>query len=106
MENYGECELKRVRKIDEREDNFEADYQAFSKEYDEKDESHRKFMALFPFKDDLIDVSGPTKEKAGFNFPMKGKYLLTKLCICTFITCICIHICEVVQIFLSPFIFM
>lgn len=72
MKNYGECQFKRARKIDEEEDDFEAEYQAFSKKYDEKDESHHKLMALLSFKNGHTKASTPTKEKVGLNFPMKG----------------------------------
>lgn len=72
MKNYGECKLKRASKIDEGEDDFEADFQAFSKKYDEEDESHYKFMALLPAKNGLTSVSTPTKGKVGLDFPMKG----------------------------------
>lgn len=72
MKNYGERKLKRAHKIDEGEDDFEADFQAFSKKCDEEDESHYKFMALLPFKEGLTSVSTPTEGKVRLDFPMKG----------------------------------
>ncbi|KAG0523845.1 hypothetical protein BDA96_07G158100 [Sorghum bicolor] len=71
MKNYGERKLKRAHKIDEGEDDFEADFQAFSKKCDEEDESHYKFMALLPFKEGLTSVSTPTEGKVRLDFPMK-----------------------------------
>ncbi|XP_062191307.1 uncharacterized protein LOC133895143 [Phragmites australis] len=58
-----------MRKLDDDDDDFEAEFQAFSKAFDEKDERHYEFMALCRFKDGLMDVSRPSKENTGVVFP-------------------------------------
>ncbi|KAJ1268697.1 hypothetical protein BS78_07G154800 [Paspalum vaginatum] len=77
IENYGECSLKRMRKIDvdEDDDEFEAAFQAFLKE---DDESHYEFMALSPFRDGVMDVLRPTQEKVGLDFSKKDVAAIRK----------------------------
>jgi hypothetical protein len=89
IENYDKYRAKRVWKIDEDEEDYEAEFQAFLKEDDEKDKGRYKFRAL-------MDVLGPAKEKVGSDFLKKGKNLITKLCIFMCITSICIQMRELV----------
>ncbi|PAN35283.2 hypothetical protein PAHAL_6G224100 [Panicum hallii] len=65
IENYDKYRAKRVWKIDEDEEDYEAEFQAFLKEDDEKDKGRYKFRAL-------MDVLGPAKEKVGSDFLKKA----------------------------------
>nr|TKW10597.1 hypothetical protein SEVIR_6G175800v2 [Setaria viridis] len=64
IENCGKYRAKRVWKIDEDEEDYEADFQVFLKESNEEDKKHHKFIAL-------MDVSGSRKEKVGLDFLKK-----------------------------------
>lgn len=68
-----ECGLRKARKFYEDEEDFEADFQAFSKAFDKEDGNHYEFLALCGFKDGLLDVPTPAMENAGTVVPGKGQ---------------------------------
>ncbi|CAL5005914.1 unnamed protein product [Urochloa decumbens] len=68
IRNFGICRAKRVWKIDEDEEDFEADFQTFLKKYNDED----NFVPL-------MDGSGSKKEKVGLNFIKKDAMILQKL---------------------------
>lgn len=70
-----ECGLRKAMKLDEDEEDFEADFQAFSKAFDEEDGNHYEFLALCVCgsKDGLLDVPTPAMENAGTAVPGKGQ---------------------------------
>lgn len=73
IENYGKYQAKRAWKMDEDEEDYEADFQVFLNESNEEDNKHHKFI-------ELMDVSRLGKGKLGPNLLKKGKDLLTNSC--------------------------
>ncbi|RLN05438.1 hypothetical protein C2845_PM13G19060 [Panicum miliaceum] len=71
IENYGKYRAKRVWKIDEDEEDYEADFQVFLKEDDEEDNGRYKYRML-------MDVLRPTQEKVGSNFLKKDAMIIQK----------------------------
>ncbi|GJN16067.1 hypothetical protein PR202_gb03017 [Eleusine coracana subsp. coracana] len=69
IKNHGGWSQKRMRKPYEDEDDFEAEFQAFSKAFDEMDESHDEFMVLSCFKGSSNDESRPSIEHNRFTTP-------------------------------------
>lgn len=71
-----ECGLRKARKFYEDEEDFEADFQAFSKAFDKEDGNHYEFLALCGFKDGLLDVPTPAMENAGTVVPGKDDVIM------------------------------
>ncbi|TVU05664.1 hypothetical protein EJB05_48835, partial [Eragrostis curvula] len=84
IKNHGEWGRRRLGKPYKDRDDFEAQFQAFLKVYDEMDESHDEFMALSPWEDDLKGVLEASKEKytftsAKFEMGEKNKHQKMKI---------------------------
>ncbi|KAF8769427.1 hypothetical protein HU200_006456 [Digitaria exilis] len=72
IENYGKFLAKRAWRIDEDDEDFEADFQEFIKEEDEEeDKRHYKSMAL-------VGVLEPKRENSGVNFQKKDSMVVQK----------------------------
>ncbi|OEL28756.1 hypothetical protein BAE44_0010225 [Dichanthelium oligosanthes] len=64
IKNYGECRVKRMWKIDEDDEDYEADFQAYLKKSNEED--------------NLVYISMSTKDKVGLNFLNKDDVIIRK----------------------------